>query len=202
MPSFLLISPLAVFLGIAAVGFLFLAVTWLFGDLFEHDADLDHDFDAGHDIAGHEHGGPSILSTRVISVFITAFGGGGAIGTSLGWGTLASSLLGLAGGTALGWVVYMFARFLYSQQASSDISLHDLLGQPAQVTVAIPRSGLGQVQCLVGETRIEKIARSDDGSEIPLNTLVRIEDTQADVVTVRKIEAMVDKSAVERLLEE
>lgn len=197
------ITPLGVFLGIAAIGFLFLAATLIFGEFFEHDADFDHDVDTDHDLGGHDHAGPSFLSTRVLSVCVTAFGGFGAIGTYAGLGVLPSSLLGLAGGAALGWVVYVFARFLYSQQASSDITSHDLLGQTAKVTVAIPRGGLGQVRCVIGESQIEKIARSHDGGAIPDNTVVRIEDVQADSIVVRKVEALdAGKSAVDRLLEE
>jgi hypothetical protein len=196
------ITPLAVFLGIAAIGLLFLATTLIFGELFEHEAEFDHDVDTDHDLSGHEHDGPSFLSTRVISVFVTAFGGFGAIGTYAGLGVLSSSLLGFAGGLGLGWVVYTFARFLYSQQASSDITLHDLLGQTARVTVAIPRGSFGQVRCVIGETQIEKIARSNDGGEIPFNTLVRIEDIEADSVVVRKADAIEGGSAVDRLFEE
>jgi len=195
------LTPLAVFLGIAAIGFLFLVTTLLLGDFFEHEADFDHDVDTDHDWGGHEDAGPSFLSTRVISVFVTAFGGFGTIGTYAGFGVLPSSLFGLVGGIALGWMVYVFARFLYSQQASSDITLHDLLGQTAKVTVAIPRGGFGQVRCIIGESQIEKIARSTDGREIPFNTLVRIEDIETDSVVVRKVEAIEGGSAVDRLFE-
>ncbi|MBI3951124.1 MAG: NfeD family protein [Acidobacteria bacterium] len=194
------VTPLAVFLGIAAVGLLFLAITLILGDLFEHDVGFDHGVEVGHDLGGHDHAGPSYLNTRVISVFVTAFGGFGAIGAYLGFGVLPSSLFGLVGGFALGWVVYVFARFLYSQQASSDLTLSDLLGQTAKVTVTIPRGGLGQVRCVIGESQIEKIACSSDGSEIPFNTMVRIEDIQADAVIVRKVESMEGGSAVDRLL--
>jgi len=197
------ITPLGVFLGLAAIGFLFLAISLIFGELFEHGADFDHnvDMDTDHEVGGHEHGGPSFLSTRVLSVFVTAFGGFGAISIYVGLGVLPSSLFGLMGGLGLGWVVYVFARFLYSQQASSDITISDLLGQTANVTVAIPRGGFGQVRCVLGESQIEKIAHSQDGSEIPFNTLVRIEGIQADSVVVRKVEALEGRSAVDRLFE-
>jgi hypothetical protein len=195
------VTPLAVFLGIAALGLLFLAVTLIFGDLFEHGADFDHGVEVGHEIGGHDHAGPSFINSRVISVFVTAFGGFGAIGTYLGLRVLPSSLLGFFGGFALGWVVYVFARFLYSQQASSDITASDLLGQTAKVTVTIPRGGLGQVRCVIGESQIEKIACSHDGSEIPVNSLVQIEDIQADSVVVRKADALEGGSAVDRLFD-
>src|SRR4029450_9281488 len=53
----------SVFLGIAAVGFLFLMVSLFFGEIFEHfDTAFDHDLD---------HGGPGFFSPRVMSVFVT-----------------------------------------------------------------------------------------------------------------------------------
>ncbi|HET9533531.1 MAG TPA: hypothetical protein VFQ92_24470 [Blastocatellia bacterium] len=172
------ISASSVFLAIGAIGFLFLLVTLVFGEIFEH-FEFDHDID--HDIG---HDGPSFFNTKVISVFITAFGGFGAIGIYQGLGVFASTALGLAGGVTLGAAVYFFARLLYSQQATSVITSSDLVGLTAQVTVAIPNNGFGQVRCLVGESMVEKIARSREGFEIPYNSLVRIEEITGDGVIV------------------
>src|SRR5687767_779605 len=97
-----------VFLAIGAIGFIFLLVSLILGDIFDSfgvDTGLD-----GTD--GH-----GLLDSRVISVFVTAFGGFGAIGIQMGLGIVASSLLGLAGGVVLGGVVSFFARFLYKQQS-------------------------------------------------------------------------------------
>jgi hypothetical protein len=172
-------GPLAVFLGIAALGFLFLLVSLLFGEIFGH-ADFDHDVD--HDLG---HGGPGLLSPRVLSVFITAFGGVGAISSYTGRGVVISSIFGAAAGFVLGGVVYLFARFLYTQQATSSISTSELVGRTAQVTVGIPANGFGQVRCLVGETMVDKIARSADGTEIQFNSLVKIDDIVGESVVVR-----------------
>jgi hypothetical protein len=170
------LSAFSVFLGIAAVGFLFLLGSLVVGEL-DH-GDLDH--------GGMDHGpeGPAFLSPRVISVFVTAFGGFGAVATYMGYGVLPSSMFGLAGGFAFGGMVYMFARFLYGQQASSTIVMSELVGRTAEVTVGIPASGSGQVRCLVGETVIEKVARSRDGAPIPHNALVRIDEIVGESVIV------------------
>lgn len=170
-----LISPLAIFLGVAAIGFIFVLVSFVFGELFEA-------FEFHHDFAFDD--GPSIFSARVLSVFATAFGGIGAIGVYQGYGVLFSSLLGLAGGLSFGAMVYFFARFLYRQQSSSLVTSSDLIGLPAQVTVGIPADGLGQVRCVVGESSIEKIARSKDGAPIPLHAQVIIEEIVDGSVTV------------------
>ncbi|HEU4391927.1 MAG TPA: hypothetical protein VFV34_29340 [Blastocatellia bacterium] len=175
------LSAFTVFLSIAAIGFLFLLVSVIFGDLFGHD--FDHGFD--HDM---DHGGPGLLSPRIISVFITAFGGVGAIAISQGYRVFPASAFGVAAGFVLGGLVYFFARFLYSQQATSTISTSDLVGRTAQVIVGIPAKGVGQVRCLVGETMIDKIARSSDGGEIASNSVVKIEQIVGESVIVSRAE--------------
>jgi membrane protein implicated in regulation of membrane protease activity len=177
-------SAFAIFLGIASIGFLFLLVSFIFGEIFGHldfgghDADLHGD---GHDA------GVSFFSTRVLSVFITAFGGFGAIGIHLGYSIEASTGLGMAGGLVFGMLIYLFASFLFSQQASSEVRVQDMVGKTAQVFVAIPQDGLGQVRCTLGDCVVEKIARSQDGAPIPLNALVTIESLVGETCLVRRV---------------
>jgi membrane protein implicated in regulation of membrane protease activity len=116
---------------------------------------------------------------------VTAFGGFGAIGIHLGYRIEVSTLIGLLGGVVFGALIYLFASFLYSQQASSDIRVSELVGRTAQVTVAIPENGLGQVRCSLGEGIVEKIARTQDGKAVPVNTSVRIESIVGETVLVR-----------------
>ena len=96
------ISALTVFLIIAGVGLVFLVAALLFGEIFDH---VGVEVDGGVD--GH-----GFLDTRVVSVFITSFGGFGAIGIQSGLSVLTSSLLGLASGIVLGGLVTLFGRFL------------------------------------------------------------------------------------------
>lgn len=180
-------SAFAVFLGIAALGFFFLLFSFIAGELFGGGDAVGHDADFHGDVHGDVHG-VSFLSTRVLSVFITAFGGFGAIGIHLGWGIELSTALGLAGGVVFGGMIYLFVSFLYSQQASSDIHTGDLVGGTAQVSVTIPQGGMGQVRCTMGETVVEKIARSQDGAGIPANTVVKIEAIVGETVLVRRAE--------------
>jgi membrane protein implicated in regulation of membrane protease activity len=172
------LNAFTVFLGIAGVGFLFLLLSLLFAGVFEHfDAGLDH---------GLEHGGPGFFSTRVISVFVTAFGGFGAIATQYGFEPLQASGMGFVGGLVLATPVYLFARFLYGQQASSDLRSQDLVGQIARVVVAIPAGGVGQVRCRIGEELVDKIARTNDGQQVPENASVRVEEVLGEIVIVKK----------------
>jgi len=103
-------SAFSIFLAIAAVGFLFLLVSFVFGEIFSHDV-------GGH--GGDVHGdvqGISFLNVRVLSVFVTAFGGFGAIGVHLGYRIEISTAIGIIGGLIFGGIIYLFARFLYGQR--------------------------------------------------------------------------------------
>lgn len=174
MPEFLSnVSPLIVFLGIATLGFVFLLISLVVGDVFD-----SFGFD-GPDVDGQ-----GFLDSRVISVVVTAFGGFGAIGIQMGLSIVASSLLGLAGGVILGGIVSVFARFLYRQQSSSSVTTAQLVGRTAQVIVSIAPGSLGQVSCRVGEERIEKLARARDNSEIKAGATVRVDEVAGDSLIV------------------
>lgn len=170
------LSAFTVFLAIAAVGFVFLVVSMIFGEIFDF---FDHDVDV-------DHGGPGILSSRVIAVFITAFGAFGAIAVNNGLSTGAASGVGLASGVLFSGVIYMFLRFLYGQQATSEVLASDLVGQTARVVIGIPANGVGQVRCRIGEELVDKIAQSRDGLAIAENTPVTIQEVLGETVIVKK----------------
>ena len=166
---------MTIFLVIGAVGLLILLISLVVGDLFEAFG-FDFSLDASHDFG--------IFDSRVIAVFLTAFGGFGAIGATLGYGAVGGSLSGLLGGIALGAIVFYFGKLLYSQQSSSSVSNEHLIGREAQVVVGIKPGALGQISCRVGEERIEKLARTASGEEIKAGQLVRIESIGSDSVIV------------------
>ena len=178
MPLIENFSAFSVFIAIAAVGFLFLIVALVFGELFDSfGADLDHDLD---------HGGPGFFSGRVMAVFVTAFGGFGAIATHYGLSPLPASGVGFASGLVFGGAIYTFARFLYQQQSSSNVRSSDLVGQIGRVIVAIPAGGVGQIRCRVGEELVDKIARTRAGDSIPENVSVQVEEVLGETVIVKK----------------
>jgi hypothetical protein len=178
MPGFLeSFSLMAIFLIIGGLGFLFLLLSFLIGDIFEA---VGLDFGTGLD-ASHDFG---VFDSRVISIFLTAFGGFGAIGTTVGYGAVGSSLFGLIGGLVFGAIVFYFGKLLYDQQSSSSVSNADLIGRTAQVIVSIKPEQLGQVSCLIGDERVEKLARTASGEEIKAGQLVRIESIGSDSVVV------------------
>jgi membrane protein implicated in regulation of membrane protease activity len=170
-------NALTVFLVATVAGFLFLLASFFLGDLFEQ---LGWDVDLGTD-GMHEMGW---FDSRVLSIFVTAFGGFGAIGVLLGLGVFISSLFGLTGGMALAVAVLWFGRLLFRQQASSSVSAYQLIGRIAEVTVAIPPSGVGQIRCRVGAERVEKLARSRSAEIIAMGAKVVIEEIAEEMVIV------------------
>lgn len=166
---------MTIFLVIGGIGFLFLLISLLVGDIFEaigFEIGLDTSQDFG------------VFDSRVIAIFLTAFGGFGVIGTVLDFGAVAGSLFGLLGGFIFGAIVFYFGKLLYNQQSSSSVSEADLLGRTAQVIVSIRPDHLGQISCLVGEERVEKLARTAHGEIIKAGQFVRIESIGSDSVIV------------------
>jgi membrane protein implicated in regulation of membrane protease activity len=170
-------SLMTIFLVIGGLGFLFLLASLIVGDLFDA---LGFDFNASLD-ASHDFG---VFDSRVIAIFLTAFGGFGAIAVSLGFAALGSTFFGILGGVAFGALVFYFGSFLYRQQSSSSVTEEDLIGRTAQVVVAIHPGQIGQIACRIGEERVEKIARARDGAAIKAGQTVYIEEITGEAVIV------------------
>jgi membrane protein implicated in regulation of membrane protease activity len=173
---------------IAFVGFVFLLVMLFVGELFGHDHDL-----GGHD-GGIEHGdgdvggGPSVFSSRIMAAFVTAFGVGGVVARYYNLSHPASSGVGIATGAVMAGLVYQFAKILYSQQASSELHMSRLVGHSAEVTVAIPADGVGQISLSVAGERTEHVARSKDGRAVTRGTQVVVTALGGDSVVVERNE--------------
>jgi membrane protein implicated in regulation of membrane protease activity len=168
------LSAFTVFLAICATGFLFLMVALIFGGLFDF-FEADHDFDAG---------GPGFFSTRVMAVFVTTFGGAGAVATYYGLSPMPASLVGFATGLVFGGAIYALARVLYQQQASTEVRSGDLVGAVGRVVIAIPAGGVGQIRVRLGEELMDKIARTRDGAAIAENTAVKVDEVLGETVIV------------------
>ncbi|HMQ03306.1 MAG TPA: NfeD family protein [Pyrinomonadaceae bacterium] len=167
---------LTLFAAIGGIGFVFLLISFVVGDIFDALG-----FDGGVGDGGTEFG---FLDSRVIAVFVTAFGGFGAIGVQMGFGAAASSGIGLLGGIFFGAIVSLFGRFLIGQQASSTVTDTDLVGRTAQVTVAIKGGQLGQITARIGDERVEKLARTEGNIDINAGSLVKVTAIAGDSVIV------------------
>jgi membrane protein implicated in regulation of membrane protease activity len=170
---------------IAAFGFLILLAMLLAGEVFGGDHEVGaHDISVEHGDADHG-GGPSVFSVRIMAAFVSAFGVGGVVARYYRLSHPASSGVGIISGIVMAAVVYRFAKFLYSQQASSEVRMTSLVGQPAEVSVAIPAGGLGQVALTMAGERSEHIARAADGQAVPRGAAVVITRLLGDSVVVR-----------------
>lgn len=167
---------LVLFAIIGGIGFLFLLISLVVGDVFEA---VGFDLDGG--TSGTDFG---LLDSRVIAVFLTAFGGFGVIAAQNGFGAVSASIAGLLGGVVFAGVVSVFSRFLIGQQASSSVSDETLLGRTAQVTVAIKPGAVGQITAKIGDERVERIARAKDGNEIAVGTVVKVDAVIGDSIIV------------------
>jgi membrane protein implicated in regulation of membrane protease activity len=174
------LSAFTVFLAVGAVGFLFLVVSLVFGELFDH-LDIGGDHEAGVDA-----GAPGLFSTRVLAVFIATFGTTGAIASYYGASVPAASAVATACGALFGGLVLLFARFLYGQQASSEVRAEELEGRAGRVVVAIPAGGVGQVRFRVGEEVLDKLARVADAAPIEENAPVRVVQVEGEIVVVSR----------------
>lgn len=174
------INLLTLFAVIGGVGFIFLIASLVLGDIFEM-------FGGDADLGGGDGTDFGLFDSRVIAVFISAFGGFGFIAAWSGMGAVASSLIGLLGGVIFGGVVSAFGRFLISQQASSSVTDEDLVGRTAQVTVTIKPGELGQISAKIGDERVEKLARSGGETEIKPGTIVKIVTVAGDSVLVETV---------------
>jgi membrane protein implicated in regulation of membrane protease activity len=168
---------------IAFVGFVFLLVMLFVGELFGGDHEIGgHQGDFGH--ADGDFGGPSVFSSRIMAAFITSFGVGGVVARYYDLSHPAASGVGIVAGAVMAALVYQFAKLLYSQQASSELQMTRLVGRSAEVSVAIPAGGIGQVSVSVAGERTEHVARSGDGLAVARGVEVVITSLRGDSVIV------------------
>jgi hypothetical protein len=160
---------------IAAFGVVLLLLMLLVGEIFGGDHDAGHDGD---------HGGPSVVSTRVTAAFFAAFGVGGIVARYYGLTHPAASGVGVVCGLVMATIVYQFAKLLYSQQVSSELRMTGIIGSLAHVTVAIPAGGVGQVVVTSAGQQTEHLARAAGGAAIARGTEVVIAEFHGDAVIV------------------
>jgi membrane protein implicated in regulation of membrane protease activity len=178
-----------IYAAIGAFGFLFLLVMLFVGEIFGGDHEIHvGDVGADHGDFGHE-GGPSIFSARIMASFLTAFGVGGVVARYYNLPHPAAAGCGVLTGIVMSGLVYQFAKILYSQQASSDIHMTGLIGRTAEVTVGIPRGGMGQVTLEYGGERTTQIARAKEDGAIPPGTAVVVTALLGDSIIVERVGA-------------
>ena len=154
------------------------------GDL----GDIGHDYGAGGEDTGDiGHGDAfatageaepviSPLSPATISVFLATFGGVGIILTSLAKVELIVSLpvSALAGTVVAGSVMVLFYHLFTKVQGSSEARAGDAVGLTGEVTVPVPKEGVGAVAYILRGARLTATARSQSGKPIAGHAPIRI----------------------------
>src|SRR5687768_7862321 len=133
-----------------------------------------HHVDMGTGAEGHVHF--PILSPVTLSMAAVGFGGGGLILMKvLLWPPLMHMGGALICATLTALVVaYLLYKLFSVTQASSHGTLEEAVGLPAEVTVALPHQGLGEIAYVLRGTRMLNPAQSVDGKELPPGTAVKI----------------------------
>lgn len=189
------------YLLIGGVGFFMLVLTWFMGELFDIGHDVagwfgdhlgeihvdGHEIGLGHGEAPGGEVAPSPFSSRVIFTFMTAFGGGGAIGSLLKLPVATNVLVALGSGLVMGAVTYAFARMLYQQAGSSTFDPATALGHEGRVEIGIPSQGTGQVTVAAGGGNQTLLARSRSGAAIDAGTAVRVVEAQGNLLVVEPV---------------
>lgn len=168
------------FIFIALIGLIFLAISALFGH------DTDHGLEAAHEVSFAEH--PSPFSLRVISLFLTAFGATGQMAHMYGLGYTASSAIGLGAGLVVGYAGYALISLFMGQQSSSVVEADELVGAVGQVSIAIPEGGVGQISLNVQEKRMYPTARAAAADvSIAEGAQVKVVSSTGNTVYVEKL---------------
>lgn len=160
-----------VFIVMAAGGFSLLALMTIFdqaGDM------LDDAFDAVFDI-DDTGGGTRWISFYSIIAFVGFFGVGGALAQVMDFSNFPSVFFGLVSGVSGGGIAALFTAWMKRQEKSSHIKSGMVVGRAAQVTIAIPENGVGEVSIVLSEAH-RLAARSADGKAIPVGATVVVKE--------------------------
>ncbi|MHB0937344.1 MAG: NfeD family protein [Armatimonadota bacterium] len=154
------------------------------GDMGGHAGDFSHEY--GVDTGGHgtaqgaAGAGGEVLfgpfSPLVIAFFLTCFGGVGLI-VAKAWteNPLINVPVAAVSGFLLAWLlVSVFNRVLGGMASSSEVRLNTLIGTEAEVTVAIPPMGVGEIAYIAMGSRYVTPARNEEQVPIPRYAAVRI----------------------------
>lgn len=119
----------------------------------------------------------SPLQPITIATFITTFGGFGLVAGQVWphWHPVLVAAGGLGAGLALAAVVFFgWVRLLYGAQGSSESRTLRLVGSVAEVTLAIPKGGVGRISYVCHGSRFTASAKSADGRAVAMGQTVLI----------------------------
>lgn len=139
------------FLIIGGISAIFLAVSLVIDDIF---GGLFDSLDFGE----------GFLSGPTIFGFLTAFGFGGALAISLGFGVPLASLVGVFTGVVVGGSAGVVTRSVMRMPTDDTPTTASLEGLEGVVITPIPESGSGEVTVRVGGQPVKIAARCNEGT--------------------------------------
>ena len=141
------------------------------------DVDLDADFDLDADVSGAEleaevdadvgsgAGLVDLLSVRTLFLFAAFFGLTGLLLDLSGTGEPLAAILAAIVGVIIGFGGnYVIKRFGYAA-VSSGVTLSDLRGSTARVTIPFEAEGKGKIELVAKGKRVEIVARNFEAAE-------------------------------------
>lgn len=167
------------FLTVAFVGFLLVAMSVLFGG--------DGDFEIGEMAGDIDHGGsPGVLNLKVIAMALCGWGVAGGIAHALGAERMMASIIGIGGAVVLGGVGLVIMKLFYGSQAPFSIGDADYVGIIGRTLYDIPKDGLGQIICNIKGTSLTLMAKVEKGQKLSKDTIVEIISKQGGMVIVKE----------------
>jgi membrane protein implicated in regulation of membrane protease activity len=175
------------YVSLLIIGFLYSVISLLAGWISDVGGNLEI---GGHaDIPGHAdtgHLGP--ISGTTVATFVTGFGGGGVVAHYwLRWPLLGSLSVAIGSGVVVAAAAYAILDFIFKEtQAGSEFAVAETVGREAEVIVAIPAGGVGEVAYIMRGQREQSSARSVDGASIPRGSAVVIDRVSGPTAYVRR----------------
>lgn len=174
----------ALFWGCLIGGVLYALVSVILGDLISQAMDGIFDFLS---LEGH----PWLQPTSLVGG-ITAFGGSGILLEKYSsFGIAAVVILSLLIAITAGVGVYfLYVKPMVNSENSVAVSVQDFSGKMAEVLVAIPAVGYGEVLVKAGAGNTNQIAASFDGEPIPGGARVVVVEVKDNTLYVSKLDPM------------
>jgi hypothetical protein len=174
------------------LGLGFAVLSGLLAGVFSGGAEAHVDVGGGHVDLGHGMEGAvhfPILSPVTISMFVATFGGCGLLFMKyFHWPAAihvtASIVAAGAVAFATAWLLYVIFK---ATSAGAPPDAAEAVGLDAEVTVAIPHGGLGEIAFTVRGSRLTSPARTEDGKELPASSAVKIVKQVGTTYLVRKL---------------
>lgn len=130
----------------------------------------------------------SPLSPVTIAMFISTFGGVGILMKRFvdPHFYVHIPVAAVAAFAVAGVVSYIFYKILATTQSTSQPKPEEAIGLEAEITVAIPNNGLGEIAYTLRGTRLTNSAQSKDGKELPARLTVKIVKQVGNTYIVEK----------------